>query len=65
MEATDEFNESFFKLLINCIYGKCIENVRKIVNVNLINNDKDFLCVSNPGLFNRRYFIKILWLFIK
>ena len=33
MEATDEFNKSFFKLLINCIYGKCMENVRKRINV--------------------------------
>ena len=40
MEATDEFNKSFFKLLINWIYGKCMENVRKRIIVKLINNKK-------------------------
>ena len=43
MEATDEFNKSFFKLLINCIYGKCMENVRKRISVKLINKNKDYL----------------------
>ena len=41
MEATDEFNRSFFKLLINCVYGKCMENVRKRITIKLINNDID------------------------
>ena len=26
-ESADEFNKAFFKLLINCIYGKSMENI--------------------------------------
>ena len=28
-ERTDEFYKIFFKLLINCVYGKSRENIRK------------------------------------
>ena len=28
-ESTDEFNKAFFKLLINCVYGISMENIRK------------------------------------
>ena len=27
-ESADEFNKAFFKLLINCIYGKSMENIK-------------------------------------
>ena len=54
-EATDEFNKSFFKLLMNCIYGKCMENIRKRINVKLINNNKDYLrCVSKPNFVSQK-----------
>ena len=36
------FERGFFKLLINSIYGKCMENIRKRINVKLINNSKDY-----------------------
>ena len=59
MEAIDEFNKSFFKLLINCIYGKCMENVRKRINVRLVNNDQDYLrCVSKPNFVSQKIFDK-------
>ena len=38
---TDFLN--FFKLMINSVYGKTIENLRKRINVRLVNNEKDFL----------------------
>ena len=41
-ESTDEFNKNFFKLLINCFYGKSMENIRKTINVKLINE-----CLKN------------------
>ena len=30
-----------FKLMINSIYGKTMENLRKRINVRLVNNAKD------------------------
>ena len=49
-ESTDEFNKKIFKLLINCVYGKSMENIRKRINVKLVNDPKEFLkCVSKPN----------------
>ena len=33
----------FFKLMIDSVYGKTMENLRKRMNVRLVNNEKDFL----------------------
>ena len=41
--AANYFEKDFFKLMINSIYGKTIENLRKRINVRLVNNAKDFL----------------------
>ena len=41
--ATNDFEKDFFKLMINSVYGKTIENLRKRINVTLVNNEKDFL----------------------
>ena len=40
-ESTDELNKAFLKLLINCVYGKSVENIRKRINVKLINDSKE------------------------
>ena len=40
----------FLKLLINCVYGKSMENIRKRINVKLVNDYKEYLkCVSRPN----------------
>ena len=44
-EAKDKFSQNFFKLLINSIYGKSMENIGKRINVKLINNSKTILDV--------------------
>ena len=47
------------KLLINSIYGKTMENIRKRINVKLINNSKDYLrCVSKPNFVSQKVFSK-------
>ena len=39
--------KDFFKLMINSVYGKTMENLRKRINVRLVNNEKYFLKYSN------------------
>ena len=43
MNAANDFEKYFFKLMINSVYGKTTENLRKRMNVRLLNNEKDFL----------------------
>ena len=38
--ATNDFEKDFFKLMINSIYDKAMENLRKRINVRLANNEK-------------------------
>ena len=41
--AANKFEESFFKVMINSVFGRTIENVRKRICVELINNTKDYV----------------------
>ena len=43
MNAADDFEEGFFKLMINTVFGKRMENLQKRANVRLVNNEKGFL----------------------
>ena len=43
MNVTNDFEKDFFKLMINSVYVKTMENLRKKMNVRLISNEKDFL----------------------
>ena len=57
--AVSEFEKNFFKLLINCIYGKSMENIRKRISLKLINNSKDYLrYVSKPNFIAQKIFDK-------
>ena len=42
MNTANDFEKYFFKLMINSVYGKTTENLRKRINVRLINNAKSF-----------------------
>ena len=49
MNAANDFEKDLFKLMINSAYGKTMENVRKRINVRLVNNAEDILkCSSKP-----------------
>ena len=44
-----------YKLLSNCIYGKSIENIRKRMNVKLINDKRMYLkCVNKPNFLSQK-----------
>ena len=56
-ESIDEFSKRLFKLLMNCVYGKSMENIRKRINVKLINDSKEYLkCVSRPNFVSQKIF---------
>ena len=42
INAANDFGKNLFKSMINSIYGKTMENVRKNINILLVNNAKDF-----------------------
>ena len=34
--ATNDFDKDFLKKMVNCVYGKTIENLQKRINVRLV-----------------------------
>ena len=57
--ATNDFEKDFFKLMINSVYGKTMENLRKRINVRFVNNEKDFLkYTSKPTYVTHKLFDK-------
>ena len=38
MNFANDFEKDFFKLMINSVYGKTMENLQKRINVRLVNN---------------------------
>ena len=49
MCAVNEYEKVFFKLMVNSVYRKNMENLRKRASINLVNNEKDYVkYVSRP-----------------
>ena len=42
MNAANDLEKDFFKLMTSSVYGKTLENLRKRINVRLVNEAKDF-----------------------
>ena len=59
MNAANDYEKDFLKLMINSVYGKTMENVRKRSNVRLVNKEKDFLKYTNrPTYITNKIFDK-------
>ena len=57
--AANDFEKDFFKLMINSVYGKTMQNLRKRINVRLVNNAEDFLkYTSKPTYITHKIFGK-------
>ena len=53
----NKFDKSLFKLINNSACGKTTQNLRKRINVRLVNNAKKYLkYVSNPIFISQKYF---------
>ena len=58
MDATNDFEEDFFYLMINSVYGKTMENLRKRINVRLVNNEVFLKYTSRPTHITHKSFGK-------
>ena len=57
--AANSFEKDFFKLMINSVYGKTMENLRKRILVGLVNNEKDCLKhINKPTVISQSIFDK-------
>ena len=51
MNVANGFEKDSFKLMINSVYGKTMENLRKRINVRLVNKAEDFLKYTSKATF--------------
>ena len=57
--ALNSFEVRFFKLMVNSIFGKAMENLQKRINIKLINNAKDNVkCINKPSFVSQKIFSK-------
>ena len=57
--------KNFFKLMINSVYDKTMENLRKRISVKIVNNENDyFKYVSKPTFISLKIFDKNHTIFI-
>ena len=57
--AANSFEKNFFELMVNSVYGKTMENLRKRISVRIVNNDRDPLkYTSEPTFISPKIFDK-------
>ena len=54
--AANCFGKDFLKVMINSVYGKTMKNIRKGINVRLVNNENDCLKHFNKPFFFDKHF---------
>ncbi|XP_075231696.1 uncharacterized protein LOC142330354 [Lycorma delicatula] len=52
--ARNEFEKDLFKLMNNAVFGKCMENVRKRVNIELVSSEKRLMKLISKPTFQDR-----------
>ena len=59
MNAANDFEKDFLKLIINSVYRKTMGNLRKRISVRLVNKGEDFLKYnSRPTYITHKFFGK-------
>ena len=57
--AANSFEKNFLKLMNNSVYGKTMGNLRKRINVRLVNNAKNYIKYTNkPSFVSQKIFNK-------
>ena len=55
--TVNSFGKKKFKLMINSVYGKTMENLRKRINFRLANIARDYIkYVSKPSFVSQKFF---------
>ena len=53
----DKDTKVLYKLMNNAVYSKTMENLRNLIDVKLVNNQKDYLkCTSKPSYMSHKIF---------
>ena len=66
MNATNDVEKDFFKLMINPVYGKTMEKLRKRINLRSVNNEKVFLNIlADQNTLLIKCLVTIMLLFMK
>ena len=65
--AANDFEKYFFKLMVNSVYGKTMEYLRKRISVRLVNNAENFFENTLPIQITLplKFLVRAMLLFIK